>query len=73
MNCRKPLDSNPIAINYYYYKDAFDLLISEPDPFLMGYELDFFIDIGITLLAEFIMGAERVQRQTCRDKPTHWL
>jgi putative Mg2+ transporter-C (MgtC) family protein len=48
-------------------------LISELQPFLKGYEIDFLIDIGITLLAGFIIGAERESKGKPAGISTHTL
>ncbi len=48
-------------------------MISELQPFLKGYELSFLIDIGITLLAGFIIGAERESKGKPAGISTHTL
>jgi putative Mg2+ transporter-C (MgtC) family protein len=48
-------------------------LISELEPLLKGYELEFLIDIGITLLAGFIIGAERESKGKPAGISTHTL
>ena len=39
--------------------------------FLKGYELDFLIDIGLSLLAGFLIGAERESRGKAAGISTH--
>ncbi len=48
-------------------------MISEFQPFLKGYELDFLINIGITLLAGVIIGAERESKGKPAGISTHTL
>ena len=48
-------------------------MIPELQPFLRGYELGFLIDIGITLLAGFIIGAERESKGKPAGISTHTL
>ncbi len=48
-------------------------MISELEPLLKGYELEFLIDIGITLLAGFIIGAERESKGKPAGISTHTL
>ncbi len=51
----------------------FTLLIPEIEPFLKGYELDFLIDLGIVLLAGFIIGTERESKGKPAGISTHTL
>ena len=39
--------------------------------FLRGYELDFLIDLGLSLLAGFLIGAERESRGKAAGISTH--
>ncbi len=48
-------------------------MIPELAPFFKGYELDFLIDIGITLFAGFIIGAERESKGKPAGISTHTL
>ncbi len=48
-------------------------MISDLQPFFRGYELSFLIDIGITLLAGFIIGAERESKGKPAGISTHKL
>ena len=48
-------------------------MIPELQPFIKGYELGFLIDIGITLLAGFIIGAERESKGKPAGISTHTL
>jgi putative Mg2+ transporter-C (MgtC) family protein len=60
-------------INSYYNKTTPNLLIVEFESFFKGYELDFLIDIGITLLAGVIIGAERELKGKPAGISTHTL
>lgn len=48
-------------------------MISELEPLLKGYELYFLIDIGIVLLAGFVIGAERELKGKPAGISTHTL
>jgi putative Mg2+ transporter-C (MgtC) family protein len=48
-------------------------LISDFDPVIKGYELGFLVDIGITLLAGFIIGTERELKGKPAGISTHTL